>query len=68
MWGKNAAKFKQSISDIIESMSDEIYTDWYSLLPECEISYDLFRATRHKWYNSSSIDITIYELIKNAIQ
>ena len=25
MRGKNAAKFKQSISDIIESMSDEIY-------------------------------------------
>jgi hypothetical protein len=30
MGGKNAAKFKQSISDIIESISDEIYTDRYS--------------------------------------
>jgi len=30
MRGKNAAKFKQSISDIIESMSDEIYTNRYS--------------------------------------
>ena len=68
MWGKNAAKFKQSISDIIESMSDEIYTNWYSHFMSVKSSYDLFRATRHKWYNSSSIDITIYELIKNTIQ
>ena len=30
MGGKNAAKFKQSISDIMESVPDEIFTDWYS--------------------------------------
>ena len=30
MAGMNAAKFKQSISDIMENVPDEIFTDGYS--------------------------------------
>ena len=64
MWGKTAAKFKQSISVIMESVPDEIFTDWYSHSMSVKSHMTYLEQHDYKWYNSSSIDITICELIK----
>ena len=50
MGGKNAAKFKQSISDIMESVPDEIFTDWYSYSMSVKSHMIYLEQHGYKWY------------------